>query len=82
MLVLSDSRQRHGDPRGAGLAPVVLPGQPRPRLMPRQIARKTYRDHQDFYDGLQQEVAAEAARSGGVIDPMRRWRRCASTAAG
>lgn len=70
VLVLSDSCHSGTVTRAAPASPpVVLPGQPRPRLMPRQIARKTYRDHQDFYDRLQQEVAAEAARSGGVIDP-------------
>ncbi|MFM2345756.1 MAG: hypothetical protein RL654_509 [Pseudomonadota bacterium] len=70
VLVLSDSCHSGTVTRAApASAPAVLPGQPRPRLMPRLVALKTYRDHQDFYDRLQKEVAAEAAKSGGVVDP-------------
>ena len=68
VLVLSDSC--HSGSVTREMPPPAPPaGLPRPRLMPPQIAQKTYRDHRDFYDRLQKEVAAEAARAGGVVEP-------------
>ena len=62
ILVLSDSCHSGTVTRD------VMPSAPRPRMMPPLIARRTYRDHQAFYDKLQHEVAKEAGKAG-VIDP-------------
>lgn len=67
ILVLSDSCHSGTVTRNAVPAP-VQPGGPRPRMMPPAIALRTYRNHKAFYDGLQQEIAASAAKSG-FIDP-------------
>ena len=67
ILVLSDSCHSGTVTRDTVPAPVV-PGAPRPRMMPPAIALRTYRDHQAFYDGLQRDVAAEAGKAG-TIDP-------------
>lgn len=67
ILVLSDSCHSGTVTRDAVPAPAA-PGGPRPRMMPPAIALRTYRNHKAFYDGLQQEVAAAAAKSG-FIDP-------------
>ncbi len=69
ILVLSDSCHSGTVTRARPLTtePLgVLPEQ-RPRLMPRSVALRTYRDHRAFYDGLQ----ADAARAAGdvPIDP-------------
>ena len=65
ILVLSDSCHSGSVVREA--VPGAAPAGPRPRLMPPAIARRTYREHKAFYDGLQQEVARAA---GGVsADP-------------
>jgi len=68
VLVLSDSCHS-GTVTRAAPPPPPPAGMPRPRLMPPQIALKTYRDHRDFYDLLQKDVAAEAAKAGTTIDP-------------
>ncbi len=69
ILVLSDSCHSGTVTRAGPLAaapPAALPEQ-RPRLMPRSVALRTYRDHQAFYDKLQADLAREA---GGVpVDP-------------
>lgn len=62
ILVLSDSCHSGTVTRD------VVPGTPRPRMMPPAIARRTYRNHQAFYDQLQHDVAKEAGKAG-VIDP-------------
>lgn len=67
ILVLSDSCHSGTVTRDAVPAP-AQPGGPRPRMMPPAIARRTYREHQAFYDDLQHAVAAEAGKAG-VIDP-------------
>ena len=67
ILVLSDSCHSGTVTREAVPTP-AQPGGPRSRMMPPAIALRTYRNHKAFYDGLQQEVAAAAAKSG-FIDP-------------
>lgn len=62
ILVLSDSCHSGTVTRD------VMPNTPRARMMPPLIARRTYRDHQAFYDQLQRDVAKEAGKAG-VIDP-------------
>jgi hypothetical protein len=67
ILVLSDSC--HSGTVTRDTVPASAhPGGPRPRMMPPAIARRTYRAHQAFYDGLQHAVVAEAGKAG-VIDP-------------
>jgi hypothetical protein len=70
VLVLSDSCHsgtvvRDGPPHPvpAGAAGHTQ----RPKLMPRPIALRTYRDHQAFYDKLQRDVAKLAGNGG--VDP-------------
>ncbi len=69
ILVLSDSCHSGTVTRAGPLttAPLgVLPEQ-RPRLMPRSVALRTYRDHHGFYDKLQADLARAA---GDVpVDP-------------
>ena len=67
ILVLSDSCHSGTVTREAMPTP-AQPGGARSRMMPPAIALRTYRNHKAFYDGLQQEVAAAAAKSG-FIDP-------------
>jgi metacaspase-1 len=67
ILVLSDSCHSGTVTRDAVPAP-AQPGGARPRMMPPAIARRTYRAHQAFYDGLQHAVVAEAGKAG-VVDP-------------
>ena len=64
VLVLSDSCHS-GTVTRAPLVPVTVPGQ-RPKLMPASVAMRTYREHQAFYDKLQQGVAKAA---GKAADP-------------
>ncbi|HJV96451.1 MAG TPA: caspase family protein [Albitalea sp.] len=71
VLVLSDSCHsgtvtREGPPMRAAMLEATP--QWRPKLMPRSVALRTYRDHQAFYDKLQRDVAKAAGKSGGV-DP-------------
>ncbi len=61
ILVLSDSCHsgsvvRAGPPGTVAATPAAM----RPRMMPGAVAMRTYRDHRDFYDRLQREVAAQA----------------------
>lgn len=70
ILVLSDSCHsgtvtREGPPARASVADATP--QQRPKLMPRSVALRTYRDHQAFYDKLQRDVAKAAGKSG--VDP-------------
>ena len=65
ILVLSDSCHS-GTVTRAPPAPVTIPGQ-RPKLMPASVAMRTYRDHQAFYDKLQQAVAKAAGKA--TVDP-------------
>ena len=70
ILVLSDSCHsgtvtRAGPlPMPAG-TPALLPQ--RPKMMPLAVALRTYRDHQAFYDKLQQDLAKLAGNGG--VDP-------------
>ena len=69
ILVLSDSCHSGTVTRAGPLttAPLgVLPEQ-RPRLMPRSVALRTYRDHQGFYDKLQADLARAAGEA--PVDP-------------
>ena len=66
ILVLSDSCHSGTVTREARLVPTTTPAQ-RPKLMPEAVAMRTYREHQDFYDRLQRDVAAAAG--GRVVDP-------------
>lgn len=70
ILVLSDSCHsgtvtREGPPQRASAAEATP--QQRPKLMPRSVALRTYRDHQAFYDKLQKDVAKAAGKSS--VDP-------------
>jgi hypothetical protein len=70
VLVLSDSCHsgsvvRDGPPHPV---PTAAAGHTqRPKLMPRPIALRTYRDNQAFYDKLQRDVAERAGDA--VVDP-------------
>jgi hypothetical protein len=64
ILVLSDSCHSGTVTREAPVSG-ALPDQ-RPKWMPSAVAMRTYREHQAFYDKLQQQVAK---RAGPVIDP-------------
>jgi hypothetical protein len=59
ILVLSDSCHSGTVARGIPPQPETVPHQ-RPKLMPESVAMRTYRDHKDFYDKIQRDVAAEA----------------------
>ncbi len=65
VLVLSDSCHSGTVTRAPMPAPAgpLPPPSQRPRLMPRSVALRTYRDHQAFYDKLQQDVAAAAGKA-------------------
>jgi hypothetical protein len=70
ILVLSDSCHSGTVTRDLPLTVVILPtGQPpqRPKLMPRSVALRTYRDNKEFYDKLQHDV--EAAAGHKIVDP-------------
>ena len=66
ILVLSDSCHSGTVTRAALMPPTTIPSQ-RPKLMPESVAMRTYRDHQAFYDQLQQDVAKAAGRR--PVDP-------------
>jgi hypothetical protein len=65
VLVLSDSC--HSGTVTREMPPQPPPGM-RPKLMPPAVARRVYQEHQAFYDKLQKDVAAAAAKRG-VVDP-------------
>jgi len=65
ILVLSDSCHSGSVTRDPLLA-APPPGQ-RPKVMPEAVARRTYDEHQAFYDNLQADVAAAARK--GFTDP-------------
>jgi hypothetical protein len=66
ILVLSDSCHSGTVTRAAVMPPATIPTQ-RPKLMPPAVAMRTYREHQDFYDKLQQDVAKAAGKR--PVDP-------------
>jgi hypothetical protein len=68
ILVLSDSCHSGTVTREA--RPVTDPARPnaRSRLMPPDIARRTYEAHKDFYDGLQKDLERRAGKAA-VGDP-------------
>ena len=66
VLVLSDSC--HSGTVTRARVPAAAPGSPQPRAMPPAKAAEVYRDHKDFYDGLQRGVV-QARQSGANIDP-------------
>jgi hypothetical protein len=68
ILVLSDSCHSGTVTREA--RPVTDPARPnaRSRLMPPDIAQRTYEAHKDFYDGLQKDLERRAGKAG-VGDP-------------
>jgi metacaspase-1 len=68
ILVLSDSCHsgsvtRDGPPAMAATGPEW-----RSKMMPLEVGRRTYAQHQAFYDKLQQEVATQSGKAG-VVDP-------------
>ena len=65
ILVLSDSCHSGSVTRAA--APPAATRTQRPKLMPDAVAMRVYREHQDFYDKLQREVATAAGKP--VVDP-------------
>ena len=65
ILVLSDSCHSGSVTRAAAPAPATRTQ--RPKLMPDAVAMRVYREHQDFYDQLQREVATAAGKP--VVDP-------------
>jgi len=71
ILVLSDSCHSGTVTREA--PPPMSAGdgttsQQRPKMMPRSVALRTYRDHQAFYDKLQRDVAQSAGEPVGDPD--------------
>lgn len=66
ILVLSDSCHSGTVVRAGPPPPGALPDQ-RPKLMPEAVAMRTYREHKDFYDKLQRDVAQAAGKP--VVDP-------------
>jgi hypothetical protein len=70
VLVLSDSCHSgtvtRDLPQTVAIVPTAQPPQ-RPKLMPRSVALRTYRDNQAFYDALQRDVAKAWGR--GLADP-------------
>ena len=66
ILVLSDSCHSGTVTRAAVMPPTTIPSQ-RPKLMPPSVAMRVYRDHQAFYDKLQNDVAKAAGKR--PLDP-------------
>jgi hypothetical protein len=68
ILVLSGSCHSGSVVRAA--PPMTNPGQPqaRSKLMPPDVAERTYKAHQAFYDKLQEDVAKRAGKAG-VAEP-------------
>ena len=66
VLVLSDSC--HSGTVTRDRVPLVAPGSPQPRAMPPAKAAQVYREHKDFYDGLQRGVA-QARKPAATDDP-------------
>lgn len=62
VLVVSDSCHSGTVTRDVMMPPVTVPTQ-RPKLMPASVAMRTYREHQQFYDKLQLDVAAASAKA-------------------
>jgi metacaspase-1 len=67
VLVFSDSCHS-GTVTRAALADMALggPAAGRPKVMPRAVGLRTYREHKSFYDKLQLTVAKEARKSAAV----------------
>lgn len=65
ILVVSDSCHS-GTVVRAPLQPVTVPGQ-RPKLMPDSVGMRVYREHREFYDQLQRDVASAAGAP--ILDP-------------
>ena len=61
ILMLSDSC--HSGTVARELAPPPPPPGQRVKLMPESVARRTYQEHQAFYDKLQADVAAAARKT-------------------
>jgi hypothetical protein len=61
ILMLSDSC--HSGSVARELAPPPPPPNQRVKLMPESVARRTYQEHQAFYDKLQADVAAAARKT-------------------
>jgi hypothetical protein len=66
ILVLSDSC--HSGTVTRAPDPVPRPGDPRPKLMPRAIAMRTYQANKSYYDKVQRDVA-KAAGKKRLVDP-------------
>jgi len=66
ILVLSDSCHSGTVTRAAVMPPTTIPSQ-RPKLMPDAVAMRVYREHQEFYDKLQMDVAKAAGKR--PVDP-------------
>lgn len=66
ILVLSDSCHSGTVTREAVMPTATIPTQ-RPKLMPESVGMRVYRDHQEFYDKLQKDVAKAAGKR--PVDP-------------
>ena len=70
VIVLSDSCHSgtvtRDVPPTVAIVPTAQPPQ-RPKLLPRSVALRTYRENQAFYDGLQRDVAEVWGK--GSVDP-------------
>lgn len=66
IVVLSDSCHSGTVTRAGPPAPGAAGPEWRSKMMPLDVGRRTYEQHQAFYDGLQKAVAQAA---GGAVDP-------------
>lgn len=66
IVVLSDSCHSGTVTRAGPPAPGDTGPEWRSKMMPLEVGRRTYEQHQAFYDGLQKAVAKAA---GGAVDP-------------
>ena len=68
ILVLSDSCHSGTVTRAGPPSPGAAPPAGRSKMMPIEVGRRVYAEHQDFYDKLQADVA-KAAGKAAYVDP-------------
>jgi len=67
IIVLSDSC--HSGSVVRARVPETVAGPGRSKMMPPSVAMRTYTQHQEFYDRLQQKIAADAGRTPRGVNP-------------